>query len=190
MLPEIAETYKDMRLVDDASRWAPYDCRLPDPGRARFSESGDRGTHGRKLYVLYVKDLHAYRSLTEGDAAPRDFLPPSTLPVELQAYAQVIVKESRQPQTTPGATDGVHRNANQIAPAERDGVAYYPGERTGLFIMAKLPDDTPGTDQGWVYGTLTADGRTVTSAGRVQNCMNCHQDAPHGRLFGLAGDGE
>ena len=45
---------------------------------------------------------------------------------------------------------------------------------------------TPDTDEGWVYGTVSADGKTVTSAGRVQSCMNCHQDAPHDRLFGVA----
>ena len=42
-----------------------------------------------------------------------------------------------------------------------------------------------GTDAGWIYGTLTPDGKTVTSAGRVQRCMDCHDVAPHDRLFGL-----
>jgi hypothetical protein len=44
---------------------------------------------------------------------------------------------------------------------------------------------TPATDDGWVYGTLTPDGKTVTGVGRLENCMGCHQKAPHGRLFGL-----
>jgi hypothetical protein len=52
--------------------------------------------------------------------------------------------------------------------------------------MFKLEPGTPGTDAGWVYGTVTPDGKQVTSAGRVESCMGCHQDAPHDRLFGLA----
>ena len=28
----------------------------------------------------------------------------------------------------------------------------------------------------------------VTSAGRVESCMRCHEKAPHGRLFGMKGE--
>ena len=31
---------------------------------------------------------------------------------------------------------------------------------------------------------ITADGSSVTGAGRMQSCMDCHVEAPHGRLFG------
>ena len=51
--------------------------------------------------------------------------------------------------------------------------------------MFKTDPQTPGTDEGWVYGTVTPDGQQVTSAGRVESCMMCHQGAPHDRLFGL-----
>jgi hypothetical protein len=51
--------------------------------------------------------------------------------------------------------------------------------------MFKLDPSTPGTDRGWAYGTVTADGKQVTSAGRVESCMRCHRKAPHDRLFGL-----
>src|SRR5437870_10625362 len=67
----------------------------------------------------------------------------------------------------------------------RDGRLYRPAARSGLFIMFKTEPGTPGTDEGWVYGTVTADGKQVTSAGRVESCMACHRDAPHDRLFGL-----
>lgn len=59
-----------------------------------------------------------------------------------------------------------------------------PLTRSDLFIMAKLDPKTAGTDQGWVYGTVTPDGKTVTAAGRVESCMKCHQAARHDRLFG------
>ena len=54
--------------------------------------------------------------------------------------------------------------------------------------MYKTDPKTPGTDEGWVYGTVTADGKKVTAAGRVQSCINCHQDARNDRLFGIPRD--
>jgi hypothetical protein len=63
---------------------------------------------------------------------------------------------------------------------------YYRGTGiASLFIMTKLDPKTPGTDAGWIYGTVDADLKTVTSVGKVPNCIKCHQDAPHDRLFGL-----
>ena len=35
-----------------------------------------------------------------------------------------------------------------------------------------------------MYGTVTADGKKVTSAGRVASCMKCHETKAT-RLFGL-----
>ena len=54
-----------------------------------------------------------------------------------------------------------------------------------LFVMTRVPAQTPGTDEGWVYGTLTPDGRTVTGSGRIEACMDCHAGANRERLFGL-----
>lgn len=70
--------------------------------------------------------------------------------------------------------------------AKKEGKLYKAHEKAGLYIMFQLDPQTADTDEGWVYGTLTADGKTVTSAGRIESCMKCHQEAPHGRLFGLA----
>ena len=69
--------------------------------------------------------------------------------------------------------------------ALKDGKLFHAEVKNALFIMYKAEPKTENTDAGWVYGTVSADGQTVTSAGRVQSCMQCHQDAPHGRLFGL-----
>lgn len=57
--------------------------------------------------------------------------------------------------------------------------------RNALFIMTKLDPKTKDTDQGWVYGTVTADGKTVTSSGRVESCMGCHIQTKNDRLFGM-----
>lgn len=60
-----------------------------------------------------------------------------------------------------------------------------PDQLYALFIMMKLEGTPAGTDDGWVYGTVSPDGKSVTASGKVQSCMGCHQEAPHGRLFGL-----
>ncbi len=65
----------------------------------------------------------------------------------------------------------------------RDSQLYRAKEKAGLFILFKADPEAPGTDEGWVYGTVTPDGKQVTSAGRVESCMSCHRDAPHDRLF-------
>jgi len=91
---------------------------------------------------------------------------------ETSKVGQVVVKESWYP-----SADGTAQAAAQPIASDK---------KMGLFIMMKLAPKTPGTDNGWVYGTVTADGKTVTSAGRVQSCMECHSPAPYDRLFGLA----
>ena len=62
---------------------------------------------------------------------------------------------------------------------------FHATELAGLYIMFKLDPSTPDSDEGWVYATVTPDGR-VTSAGRVASCMGCHEpSATHERLFGV-----
>ena len=82
----------------------------------------------------------------------------------VQPLGQVIVKEAWEP-----------------LPGDR------PGAKQGLYIMLKTSAEAVDSDAGWVYGTLTPDGRTVTSVGRVASCMSCHVDAPKDRIFGLPG---
>jgi len=61
---------------------------------------------------------------------------------------------------------------------------YTTGAKKDLFVMTKI-GDKPGSDDGWIYGTVSPDGK-VTSAGRVDTCMHCHDDqATHERLFGV-----
>jgi hypothetical protein len=71
--------------------------------------------------------------------------------------------------------------------ATRDGKQYYASKPDALFIMMKLDPATAGTDDGWVYATTSADGKTVTAAGKIESCMKCHVEAKNNRLFGLGG---
>jgi hypothetical protein len=201
-LLEIAKTYKRLGHVDFEARWAPGLCRAPRPGldytpaKARLSDSKDTETHGRKLYFLFAKDRPGYLALTAEksdkpaarQARGAEFTGPKYLPEKLQALQQFVVKES----WTPVEVDKERRelardNQEYVDPyASRDGKLYKTGEQRDLFIIVKLDAKTPATDNGWVYGTVTADAKKVTSAGRVESCMGCHKNAKHDRLFGLA----
>src|SRR5262249_7691502 len=109
---------------------------------------------------------------------------------KLAPVGQVLVKEAWVPERV--ADDGkplphVQRSANQqmIPYARKNDKLYHAREKGSLFIMFKMDPRTPDTDQGWVYGTVTSDRQKVTSVGRVESCMKCHEQAPHDRLFGL-----
>lgn len=173
-LQEIAAHYTDWGRVDDQMRWAPTLCAMPQPARARISASGDESTHGRKLYTLYAKDPVAY-------GAPKSFMAAPEHP-GLADVAQVVVKEAFRPvETTNNPGMGL---GGELLPAEHDGKRWLPGERMGLYVVFKPNKPVAETDAGWVYGTISADGKTVTSAGKVASCMGCHVDAKHERLFG------
>jgi hypothetical protein len=160
-------------------RFAPSMCKPPGGPVGRISESDDTATHGSKLYTMYARDRAEYMSLYWAKRyADTKELGDLRKP---QPVGQIIVKES----FTPREVSNYDSRSQGIGPAVRDGKYFLPGERRDLFVMVYLGPDIKGTDNGWVYGTLTPDYRQVTSAGLVNNCMKCHDSAPDGRLFGL-----
>jgi hypothetical protein len=182
---EVAGNYPNYGRVDDEIRWAPWLCRMPEPGKARFSESKDEDTHGRKLYSVFAKDRDNYNS--------QSF---SKVKIEIPV-GQIIVKESWMPEEVKdGKVPQVQQQRRKLpngtevlesfSPyASRDGKVYKASKMAGLYIMMKTDPKTPDTDQGWIYGTVSADLKQVTSIGKVESCMECHTKAPHDRLFGL-----
>jgi hypothetical protein len=91
--------------------------------------------------------------------------------IAVQPVGQALVKESFQP--GQGANPADSKSPRKL------------GAKAALFVMFKTDAKTAGTDQGWVYGTLSADGKQVTSAGRIESCMGCHENARHDRLLGM-----
>jgi hypothetical protein len=159
-LLEIAAGYKKFGRFEGHLRVSPEQCRAPRPS---ISRSDDAETHGKKLYYLLAKDPESYLEGKE------------------QKPGQVIVKESWKAQlakSVPGA---------DVVRDPDDKKHYERADRSDLYVMLKLDPKTPNTDEGWVYGTVTADGKRVTSAGRVESCMNCHQSKETtDRMFGLS----
>jgi hypothetical protein len=178
-LREIALGYAAWGRVDDQARWAPALCERPSAPGVYFSKSKDEDTHGRKLYSLFASQRKAYRT---GDDQP---------------VGQVLVKQSWVPEEI--RADDPRRNEegactkeadNFVRTVAKDGKLYLATKQADLFIMFKTDPKTPNTDEGWVYGTVTPDGKTVTSAGRVASCMACHQEAKADRLFGIKSKSE
>ena len=81
-----------------------------------------------------------------------------------QPVGQVLVKEA----WVPAAGSTSHRPV--------------AGDKGPLFVMMKTGE--PDSDGGWIYATLTPDGRTVTSSGKLASCMECHE-SKRDRLFGV-----
>jgi hypothetical protein len=192
---EIAQTYEsygrigsvlpgEHRLPAGTMRGGPW---LPDP---LFSDSGYGPTHGRRLYSLFVKERQ-----------PGPYDESYTVEGKPSPVGQVVVEEAwfagemeRDGKPLESATRKViARHGGRVQdPADwympygwLDGRWYQPTRKMGLFIIFKLDAKTPGTDAGWVYGTVAADGKTVGPVGRVATCMACHDKAPHDHLFGL-----
>ena len=169
----VAGEYVSWGRVDDELRWAPFLCRQPLPGVARPSESNDSTTHGQKLYSVFVKNHDAYPN------GPYD--------------NQAVVKQSWTAELVSGPDAAFNPKSYRPSPdagnhfypyAAGDGGVYRAAAPAGLFIMFKVDPATPETDDGWVYATVSPAG-AVTSAGRVQSCMGCHEVATHERLFGV-----
>ena len=171
-LLEIAANYKGYEKADGRMRVAVVYCAAPTgipKAQYQFSRSDDANSHGKKLYLMYAAKIDPITgSYTSG---------------KLQRETdQVIVKESWLAERAKEDD----RFSETVAGA--NGERYKPGAKGPLFAMFQVDQKNPLSDDGWVYGTLTPDGKTITGIGRITNCMACHQKAPHGRLFGLPRD--
>jgi hypothetical protein len=187
-LLQIAHEYQTYGRLDNRARWAPTLCaspsQVPMPSAMRMSKSDDQGTHGKKLYYVFAKDRPDY---LHGDPRSTRRQPDANHSGTSHAIGQVIVKEAWVPEKLTRATNA----PASLVPATKVGnELYHAKEKAGLFIIYKLAEDTPDTDRGWVYGTVSADGITVTSAGKMQSCMACHDKAPRDRLFGMKYDAQ
>jgi hypothetical protein len=163
----VAAEYAAWGRVDEL-RWAPFLCRIPQPGVARVSASDHVATHGQKLYSIFAKNHAAYPNGPHTD--------------------QVIVKEAWTVTLVTDATFEYDPEARRsygdggdhfYEYARKDGLLYRAAERAGIYIMHKLDPCTADTDSGWVYATVDTSGKIA--AGAIGSCMTCHQALVPGR---------
>lgn len=181
---DAVRAYETYPRVSDQPAWSPVFCRMPPTAGALVSHAQDAGAHGRKLYHLFAKDEESYRGGADAHLGVQPLAPLSPAPV-----GQVLVKEAWVPERVERVPEFDGRGLPREL-ATLDGTLYRRGEPHGLFVMLKLDPATPGTDEGWIYATLSPDRTRITAAGRVESCMRCHVDAPHDRQFGMPADWE
>jgi hypothetical protein len=190
----IAQHYRSFGQVEDRMGWAPLPCAAPEsPPGLRLSESKDSPTHGQKLYAMFAafKENGSYVKPGQPSLVNQTIVKESWVPEEVpddgkplqMAYRRYIHIDPAK--ACSSDYRGEEREERYLPYARKDGKLYRAAKQADLFIMYKMDPTTPGTDQGWVYGTVTPE-RKVTSAGRVASCMKCHVNAPHDRLFGLS----
>jgi hypothetical protein len=162
------------------------------PSHVRQSAAED-SPHDKKLYYLWASGKWEYLALSH-DAArgvpvgftivKESFAAVPRVPPPPDEVRLAVEKELGRPLRFDELT--LHGSPPPVTWFETaDGTQLQIGDAAGLYVMTKLgAADLPGTDAGWIYGTIAPDG-TVTSAGRVATCMGCHEDAGDGRLFGL-----
>lgn len=177
ILLKAAKEYKNYRPFDGTGRWSPALCIAPInqvPG-GRFSASKDKSTHGRKIYVLYSNTFTIGKNYVQKDKPAK--------------VGTTLVKEAWKPEVMNleklKKSQAYKEYKGQVPTATDDGKVYHATDKLTLFMMCKVDPKTPSTDQGWIYGTVSPDGKKVTSAGRVKSCMGCHTKAEHDRRFGL-----
>jgi hypothetical protein len=188
-LLEIAAEYRQYERMDQKMHWSPALCFLPPQppvNLGAISASDVAQTHGRKLYYLFVRKPADYKMNVWSE---QHDLGEPTAPL-----GQVLVKEAWKPvpANVGKQSAGNKRITPKVPNAKSTPYAflgdkkYHAGDKQGLYIMYKTSVDTPGTDLGWVYGTVAADGKTVSSVGRLKNCMHCHRESTADRQLGFS----
>ncbi len=158
---EVAEQYKSFGKVDEPPKPAPTLCRASRPPTPRLSRAATEQAHGKKLNYLNAQHRDSYLRIKPDDNEQPD--------------NQVIVKEAWHL-----AADVSEDSTSPKTYSDAD-----LGEPADLFMMLRTAAEDPTGEDGGVYATVSADRKTVTSLGTVQQCIECHQSAPHAGLFGL-----
>ncbi len=144
----------------DTRPYNPNDPVVYPPTTVFKSRSADTTTHGGKLFRLRIKDDSNYAyDLSQPDGqtlvmATYDYIPSDT---------------------TLG--DGKALRIGKSAFLK-------PTLQHEYYIMYKPQTHTYPTDSGWVYGIVSADGKTVLQKGLIVSCMKCHSASKTDRTFG------
>lgn len=168
-LLDIVANHPQMALYNYEFQRAIIKCTVTKFGKATHginynptvyaSRSGDKSTHGLKVFKLYVKDNNAY--------AYNNVQPEGQTLVKATWYSEKMHKQVQQGKMFP------LNNSTYLKPTL--GAEY--------FIMLKATTVSYATDQGWIYGIVSADGKSVIEKGLIKSCMGCHDESKEDRML-------
>lgn len=162
-------------------------------GVVHLSTSSDTRTHGKKMFFIFARDQfkNTYVDPSKKEnSVGQVVVKEAWTPKEIEDNGKPLQKVTRRLPGKPSGNSGSKEEIEYryVPYVRKEGKLFHAERKAGLFIMFKTDPATPGTDEGWVYGTVSADGKQVTSAGRLESCMKCHRGALHDRLFGFPED--
>ena len=176
--------------------WIPTDCRAPLAGESPLKR--DKSHNGLlpenheglgKIGLLFAKNAENYLQDPKGAGASVGQT------IVKRAYEAVPINPEAAEHEDVDMLVGPRAAADAIGEHIRESM-YTPGDLTGVCVMHRLDPETPGTDHGWIYATLSRPGLVervtdepwkVTAVGRIDSCVACHRGTGPNRLFG-AGD--
>lgn len=168
VLLTIVATHQQLPLFNYAVKMAAVDTRpfnpkdkITYPPTTLFSSrSNDSSTHGNKIFKLFAKNDPNYAY---------DIAQPEGQTLVMQTWF------AEKTHTSLG--DG-----KSLRTGDTDYLK--PSTSKEFFIMLKSNSKEYATDSGWVYGEVSADGKTVIQKGLVASCMKCHDQSKTDRMLG------
>ena len=168
----IAGKYLKAQLVNPRPYMAPTQCSIP-PTAVLYSDADSDKEHGRKLFYLFAGNAMTLRAKET---------------VKAQPAGQYLVKETWEAVDADDAekrTTGRHASGHFLSnTAVHKGKTVAIGKPMDLYIMLKQDEVTEDNDEGWIYAVVSRDAKTIHKAGRIQSCIDCHEDADHDRILG------
>ncbi|MCB9836658.1 MAG: hypothetical protein H6808_08055 [Phycisphaera sp.] len=161
------------RMTDlTSARWSPFWCSITPKNKQSTADSSE---HGRKAYFLWSNKPGEYYDIAADELA--------SAPIGM-----TLVKESWTPaEGVEGVLFDVSSENIRYTtdPEVEEWGEPAIAEPYGLFVLHKLDQSTPNTDNGWVYATTNFEGTEVIEVGMIDSCISCHESAPHDRLYGV-----
>jgi len=165
---DIVATHDKLPLFNYTVKMAAIDTRpfnpndkVAYPPTTLFkSRSSDTTTHGGKIFRLRVKEDSNYAY---------DLKQPEGQILQLALFYY------EETNTTLG--DGKSFRLSDL-------LYLNPTTRSNFYLMYKSNSKEYPTDNGWVYGVVSADGKTVLQKGLIASCMKCHDQSRTDRMLG------
>mgnify|MGYP007059384568 FL=1 len=199
----VGRTYRKYSRVDEQKKWERKSSQQFGGivSHASWTRSEDESTHGgQKLNYAFARVVDAYSLAGVND----DDVPERLRAVTQSQNGQAIVLSSwiaREVTEAPQGSNpeiGNHmfgqyfqEETADTYPIASDGDKfYYAAEKVGLFMMLRADENNAHEMEhamnGWIFATTTPDGDEIIGLGKIESCVQCHQDAPHrGGLFVL-----